>query len=557
MNSLTLLIIVVLLISSLHFVVHADSPMQAQQFFEALKNFKPADLIDGYTENPQAAAIELGEGRDPLKALGNAEIAANKTANEIFKEAQKSKGIKNNSSSFEMRYAEKLIENADAVLEEGCYKQPAACKTEWVKKTCAAYANYEHFYCGETLTVEVHTITDILSRPAPAPAMTHLINLVDGSIHTNIKPNCQLLLASAYALGSAEAHLTPLTILKPPTCADPAMLVQGLPTQSSLLVINVKQFFSEDLWSSNDCHLFADKIKDEKCTLAEPNLCIDANQTKTIAGLPFTRPCWEHKARYSCLGGYENNCGPLLDEGCSQIASLCTNLRASNCENFLQTFSCPSQICLPEQTICPGKIACADGSCDQSETLESKDFSQSISQLGVLTGLAEEIRDKQISSAESPNIFVGKKMQCENHILGFRDCCKDSGWGAWVKSCPPDLQELQRAKHEKRTFYLGSYKDHLLGTRKYSYCVFPTKLAGIIQIQGRFGQLGINFGSAKNPDCGGIKSADLQRLDFDRLDLSTLTDELASRKKFPSDKVLQNANEAHIKSLEQRGKPHE
>ncbi|WP_343118844.1 conjugal transfer protein TraN, partial [Escherichia coli] len=46
--------------------------------------------------------------------------------------------------------------------------------------------------------------------------------------------------------------------------------------------------------------------------------------------------------------------------------------------------------------------------------------------------------------------------------------------------------------------------------KKRSYCQFDSKLAQIVQQQGRNGQLRIGFGSAKHPDCRGITVDELQ-----------------------------------------------
>ena len=51
-----------------------------------------------------------------------------------------------------------------------------------------------------------------------------------------------------------------------------------------------------------------------------------------------------------------------------------------------------------------------------------------------------------------------------------------------------------------------------------SFCCFNSRLAKVINVQGR-AQLGRGFGSAENPDCSGFSVAELQSLDFSRMDL--------------------------------------
>ena len=71
--------------------------------------------------------------------------------------------------------------------------------------------------------------------------------------------------------------------------------------------------------------------------------------------------------------------------------------------------------------------------------------------------------------------------------------------------------------------HAGSYcSSKFLGTcltKKESYCCFNSRLARIVNQQGR-AQLGRGYGDAKSPDCSGITVEELQRLDFSRMDLS-------------------------------------
>ena len=59
-----------------------------------------------------------------------------------------------------------------------------------------------------------------------------------------------------------------------------------------------------------------------------------------------------------------------------------------------------------------------------------------------------------------------------------------------------------------------------------SFCCFNSRLARILNEQGR-AQLARNWGGAKNPDCSGFTVAQLQSLDFSRMDLSEFYAEIA------------------------------
>ena len=205
----------------------------------------------------------------------------------------------------------------------------------------------------------------------------------------------------------------------------------------------------------------------------------------------------------------------------------------------------------------PDDIACGSGQCDSAKVETSDDIQEGIIRLGSLAGSAEAVAANQVHSGEAA-IFRGQPLECKKYIIGFRDCCTDGGWGDWIKSCPGNLQELQRAKHENRAVYLGSYKKHRLDlSHLHVYCVFPSKLAGIVQIQGRANQLHIPFGQVKSPNCRGLTPEELERINFKLLDLSALTQEWLDRKAIPDSAQQDQHNQSHIEQLNREGRAHD
>jgi len=201
-------------------------------------------------------------------------------------------------------------------------------------------------------------------------------------------------------------------------------------------------------------------------------------------------------------------------------------------------------------------LPCADGSCDNTVAEVSNDMAEGITQLGTIAGTAEDAAAHQ-SQAGQPSIFAGSSQQCKSLPLGLHDCCTGSGPLEWLVNCPADMQALQRAKLEGRAVYLGSYKRHKLGHEHHVFCSFPTQLAGIIQIQGRLGQLGVSFGAPKYPNCRGLTPEEIERINFSALNLTALTQELTSRKNIPDASGLDAANASHANGLYQKGEAHD
>ena len=153
------------------------------------------------------------------------------------------------------------------------------------------------------------------------------------------------------------------------------------------------------------------------------------------------------------------------------------------------------------------------------------DLQEGLSRLSALMGSAEEVASHQVHEGV-PGVFQGVVQTCKKYPLGTRDCCTDRGFLDGLMHCPAAMQVLQRAKSEGRVVSLGHYTRHRAGSKHYVYCVFPSKLAGIVQIQGRGAQLHIPFGSAKAPDCRGLRPEELEKIDFKQLDLSAVLRDL-------------------------------
>jgi hypothetical protein len=209
-----------------------------------------------------------------------------------------------------------------------------------------------------------------------------------------------------------------------------------------------------------------------------------------------------------------------------------------------------------ESTSSISSFGCADGSCDVTRADVSDDINEGFSRLGALAGTAEEASLHQTHSDEA-TIFKGTPIECESYRLGLRNCCTDDGLLDGLIRCPASMQVLQRAKNEKRVIALGSYKPHRFSNVSYVYCVFPTKLARIIQYDGRQGQLHKMFGTPKYPDCSGLTPEQLESMDFAQFNLSEFIQDVTDKTSLPADNVAEAPNVAHVESLYQQGRSHD
>jgi conjugal transfer mating pair stabilization protein TraN len=103
-------------------------------------------------------------------------------------------------------------------------------------------------------------------------------------------------------------------------------------------------------------------------------------------------------------------------------------------------------------------------------------------------------------------------------------------------SCTEDEAYLQMKRGSNLCHYVGTYcSGKVLGycyERKQSYCCFNSRLARIIQEQGR-PQLGKDWGGGDSPNCSGFTPAELEKLDFGKMDLSEFMAEIMASVKVP------------------------
>lgn len=273
--------------------------------------------------------------------------------------------------------------------------------------------------------------------------------------------------------------------------------------------------------------------------------CTEAggNRTINIDGKTYTvySDCWAWKDTYLKQEADNGSCDVYMkNPACTVSRVNCQEKSGSACLQEEVTFSCEKKV-TGEAQLCSGQLVCANGECDAIENNTSDGFGKAVSALAAVTAAA-----KDVAAMNDVNVraFTGKPVECRMAIAGFSNCCKDSGWGQGIglAHCDSEEKALGKAKEKLLTVYVGTYcSKKALGVclqKKKVYCQFDSKLAQIVQAQGRKGQLGIGFGSGKHPDCRGITVEELQSLRFDRMDFSNFYSDLNAGTTIPSDSEL-------------------
>lgn len=541
----------------------APSPiMNTDAFKRALEQFKPATALNDFTPNPPEINLQAQENADHLKDQGLAGVVHNETLNNVYSNAKTRTRVLPNLDNPEMKYANDLITGSDSVKTGGCYAAPPECHKDFSTHSCEDKLNYVPARCEERLIVKmatkVHHVTrNVLGLNYQQPFdLAHCGKMSD----LGCKPADEVHLSEHCHSVSVKATWKGMVIntSTDQTCTNLMLSINTrLRAWVAAIEIEVTENVVEDILDNNSCRPLREKANEGNCIFEKGEPCLDANVTKIIDGVPIQRACWGKSMQYQCLANASSTCSSLISQGCTQTISTCIEQRFGLCTIYSQTFECTKTTCIPQPDICMPSLPCTDGSCDTTKSEESHDMGEGVSRLGALTGAAVDVANNQINSG-SPRIFTGQSMECKKYVLGFRDCCTDSGWGDWVKHCPAELQELQKAKADNRVVYLGKYKKHKLDLdHHYAYCVFPSKLGFIIQNEGRKKQLGISFGKAKEPNCSGITPEQLERINFQKLNLAPIEQELVSRFQKPDLGRALQIQEAHIDRLNQAGASHD
>lgn len=170
---------------------------------------------------------------------------------------------------------------------------------------------------------------------------------------------------------------------------------------------------------------------------------------------------------------------------------------------------------------CGGVTYCVGAGCERVDTAANTAFVPAATQLNMVMEMGGEEFDRN-----NMRIFSGEHRACPIRFLGGQNCCNDSGVLIQIglAGCTAGEVELAEARAAGVTHYLGEYcAKRILGIcrrRDRAWCVFTSQLGRILHEQAR-PQLGMDW-----DDCRGFSVAEIQSIDFDRVNLSEFTDTL-------------------------------
>lgn len=299
-------------------------------------------------------------------------------------------------------------------------------------------------------------------------------------------------------------------------------------------------------WKSN-CGVLSN------CNQQGAPVCVEGAGTRTINGVPTYLACWKYRHDYQCDS--TDNCKTFTDptpkfvapqksqaptySDCKEEKRVCAESLLGVCIKEDVTLNCQKSVCEDRDLICGETSFCLDGDCYTGEGQKNEGFAESAAGLAALGAAAKDF------SEDTVKIFSGNAAFCDKKPIGLSDCCADDGWGndIGLTQCNEEEIGLGEAKKKKLTIKIGEYcAEEVLGVcirKKQSYCQFDSKMARIIQEQGK-AQLGISFGDKKAPNCIGITPEEMQQLDFSKIDFSDFYEDMEEGMELPDMEHLQN-----------------
>ncbi|EBU6840729.1 type-F conjugative transfer system mating-pair stabilization protein TraN [Salmonella enterica subsp. enterica serovar Typhimurium] len=568
----------------------------------SIRNFNPQESIPGYNANPDETKYYGGVtagGDSGLKNDGTTQWATGETGKTITESfMNKPKDILSPDAPF-IEKGRDVVNRADSIVGntgQQCSAQEIN-RSEFTNYTCERDTTVEE-YCTRTATitgdwretteVRTYTLTAFsfsrsgkqivfsVTVPEAGTISSASLNVITQNYLWNSRAGFMntifnMTWGSTITLGGATGMmLSKGQILSGTSCSGNGSctgtlddrifneLTSGRTTFTLTLVMQVKdrEWIPRVEWVESCPFNKADGVlKGTECS--EPG----GTKTGVMEGKPWslTEACWAYRDKYVTLSADNGTCQAYVDNpACTLATRQCAFYSGEGtCLHEYATYSCESKTS-GKVMICGGDVFCLDGECDKAQSGKSNDFGEAVSQLAALAAAGKDVA---ALNGIDVRAFTGQAKFCKKAAAGYSNCCKDSGWGQDIglAKCSSDEKALAKAKTNKLTVSVGEFcSKKVLGVcleKKRSYCQFDSKLAQIVQQQGRNGQLHISFGSSKHPDCRGITVDELQQIKFDQLDFTNFYEDLMNNQKIPDSGALtEKVKEQIADQLRQAGK---
>jgi conjugal transfer mating pair stabilization protein TraN len=562
----------------------AQSESLKHDSYSHIKNFDPNSAFDKYTKNPSQTQYYGGVTQSDTNKLNQDAMNAPSSTEAGSAVA----GSVNQHPKFVVTHKDADISHSELIQSEAdniihgvtdryvdC-QSTQTCKTAYQHKICEEAPESISQSCKKTLDIDIiphettthytliaHVRTDYHTYAGvDVNAVGGRVNFVgphdtsfslEGRLPANLDCNGLQGSITQFNVHNRGTHLDSINF---PACSNGMALNFHLSGSREInldmqvdVISKVITYEAKDRWVDTCAGL----LHEPSC-MFKSKICDMPKATKVIQGIPVTRDCWQESYSYICHGGSgEGNCKAWQSQGCEQINSICKDKKDNECSLYEQTYQCPIQSCSNSANIAcgDGKNYCLDGNCVDHSYEKSKDFAKGVSALAATSDASKQL------DPSSMTIFAGHPSECSEIPVGFSNCCTEKGWGqdAGLANCSMEAKKLHEAREKGVVVKVGRYcsASGPIPCLEHSqvFCVFNSKLARIIQEQGRATQLDIDFGSAKSPNCLGITPDQLQLINLEKIDFQDFYADINAKK--PNLNQITQVIQDHIKQFQNAG----
>ena len=289
----------------------------------------------------------------------------------------------------------------------------------------------------------------------------------------------------------------------------------------------------------------------ERGCVAGESVCSSGPAVRTIMGFPVSRECWAYRQDHTCPAGdhaAQSDCGPFeADPSCEVIGQTClSEVEAdedlggapAGCQHWEYRYRCGGGMELREH--CTAFNVCVGSLCEGVVDEPNTDFGNAAAWLTMLDEAAKD-SEKSIEM-QQVSLFAGTARNCRIGALSTINCCNDSGWANGILGeCSENELALMDRVAAKAAIYVGTYcSRRVLGVclqRRRSYCTFNSQLAMVFQKEIRR-LAGADWGSARHPNCAGLRLDEMESIDWDRIDLSEAFEDMMNDANVPTSEMV-------------------
>lgn len=289
-------------------------------------------------------------------------------------------------------------------------------------------------------------------------------------------------------------------------------------------------------WELEDPQRMFDRVRDNSCNLCKTE-CVEGPATRYFSDVGFHRDCWKQRLMILCPSDIPktSECEELRKKGCLEQSEQCLQTDVNGqCVKWKKRYRCPAQSTKMVHGG-PGSIHNIGGGSLTGQPEKFDDLAAALTQLQVLSEMQKEVKNIT-STRQNVQVFKGQCNRCKKNILEnvLYDCCAIQGLAMDLNlvNCNAEERQLATLRAEGKCQYVGCTQNQFMGmwtsSDTHVYCCYPSPLIAHLQKEARK-QLGKDFGPPTNPDCNGLSVEEIQRVDFSKMDLSPLFDDVLKK----------------------------